>query len=105
MTLRNARLVREFINCRLAYKAVIPFRGQVPRCGIDVCAQRSSGRIESAGRSHQTQEAIVGNVFRGLDRTQQPKRESKDWVAVTLVQDLEGRRVSARCCLEQPFVC
>ena len=47
----------------------------------------------------------MGNVFRGFDRTQQTKRKSKDRIAVTLVQDLEGRRVSARRCVEQPFVC
>ncbi len=47
----------------------------------------------------------MGNVFRGFHRAQQPKRKSKDRIAVTLIQDLEGRRVSARCCVEQPFVC
>jgi len=84
---------------------VIPLRRQIARRRVKVGAQRSSRGIKPPRLLYQTKKAIMRHVFRCLDRSQQPISESKDWVTVTLIQDLKGCCISVRCLFEQLFVC
>ena len=47
----------------------------------------------------------MGNIFRGLDRSQQPISKSKNWIAVTLIQDLKSCRISVGCLFQQLLIC
>jgi hypothetical protein len=105
MTIRDARLFGKPFDVSLAREAVVSLGRQIPRRCVNVSTQRSPGGIEPPWSSYQTEEAIMRHIFRGFDGSQQPVRESKDGIAVTLIQDLKGCCISVGSPFEQPLIC